>query len=197
MRSEISRNQVTKAWGCPGEGGEIFILTAKGSHCLAGSRVGNLATLLGPRKVSSSQTQHFREGVGWEPSEYLFSDIARVRMPRGPKDSRSLMPSKGQERPSDAAETHSPKTLRSQDNTLPSLLLDWQGLCQDPDRWGSLLWNITKWILKLPSEMAHHFCPHFIGQSKSGPHLTRKRGKGDTILPDAWKVERWDYLGQH
>lgn len=31
---------------------------------------------------------------------------------------------------------------------------------------GKLLWNFTKRLLKLPPGMAHHFCPHFMGQGK-------------------------------
>lgn len=43
MRSEISRDQATKASGCPGEGGEVFILSAWGSRGLAGPQMGTLA----------------------------------------------------------------------------------------------------------------------------------------------------------
>lgn len=50
--------------GCPGEGGKIFILTAWGSHGLAGPRIGTSAALLVPRKVGGSQTQPFKEARG-------------------------------------------------------------------------------------------------------------------------------------
>lgn len=47
-------------------------------------------------------------------------------------------------------------------------------LTADPGRRGSRLWT----VIRPPPEMTRHFCPHFIGQSKSGPHLSGQRGRG-------------------
>lgn len=129
MRSEVSRSQVTRALGCLPKGGEIFILRAKGSHGLAGYRVGMRAALLVLSRVPERQAAPGHT-VSGEPlggkQNRAFYDTARVRMPLSLKGSRSPVLSSGQERPGDAAETNRPKTLRAQNNnTLLSSLVDW------------------------------------------------------------------------
>ena len=118
---------------CPQQGGEIFILSAKGSHCPVESGVGTRAVtgvFSGPRETSSSQTRPFSGALELGVGQSVLS-YGRSQKPHSFEGSRSLRQRSGPGRPDDGAETNRLETPRAANRALPSSRVAWLGPCQD------------------------------------------------------------------